>query len=392
MMKSPSVRGQMFLKVLKRSKHGTIDLELPDGRKELYGEGQPVIRVHVKTWSALDLLFSKGDLGLAEAIIEDLIVVDDVAALVEWACLNDQDLGKVIYGSWYGLIAAKIRHFLNRNDRKGAQRNIMAHYDLGNEFYSLWLDPSMTYSSALFKNPDQSLAEAQIAKYDNIIESLNIKSGDHLLEIGCGWGGFFSHAVQKTGCRVTAVANSAEQVRYNQTRIQNQKMGDHVQVLQQDYRDITGRFDKVVSIEMIEAVGEQYWTVFFEKIRTSLKNKGQAAIQGITIREDLFYSYKNGTDFIQQYVFPGGMLLTHKAVSEVSLKSDLFLQNTHEFGLDYAKTLKIWRENFTRALPHVRAMGFDEKFIRLWNLYLSYCEGAFRAERISVSQFWFAPQ
>ncbi len=390
-MKTPSFRGQMFLKVLKSAKHGTLELVLPDGSRDQYGEGAPQIHVHLKNWKALDLLFSKGDIGLAEAIVDDLMLVDDVAALVEWACRNDQDLAKVIYGSWYGTIASKIHHFLNRNNRKGAQKNIMAHYDLGNEFYSLWLDESMTYSSAIFKTPNQSLAEAQNQKYDQIIDSLEIKSGDHLLEIGCGWGGFFSRAIERTGCKVTAVANSPEQIRYNQAKIEKQNMKDHVEVLQQDYRDISGRFDKVISIEMIEAVGEQYWNTFFSKMRASLKEKGKAAIQGITIREDLFYSYKKGTDFIQQSVFPGGMLLTDKAVSQASEQNGLMVYGSHEFGLDYARTLKLWRENFNKALPHVRGMGFDDRFIRLWNLYLAYCEGAFRAQRISVSQFWLVP-
>lgn len=385
-----SVRGQMFLKVLKRAKYGTIDLIKPDGGHEQYGEGLPLITVRVKTWSALDLLFSKGDLGLAEAIVEEQLIVDDVAALVEWACRNDQDLGRALYGSWYGTLAAKVRHFLNRNDRKQAQKNISAHYDLGNEFYSLWLDPTMTYSSAIFQKPGQDLTQAQYAKYDRIIDSLNLKAGDHLLEIGCGWGGFFSRAVERTGCKVTAVANSPEQVRYNHKKIQDANMKDHVQVLQQDYRDIEGRFDKVVSIEMIEAVGEKYWSVFFEKIRASLKTSGQAVIQGITIREDLFYSYKNNTDFIQQYVFPGGMLLTNGVFRDMSKRHELKLNDTFEFGIDYADTLKAWRQNFNKALPHVRAMGFDDKFIRLWNLYLSYCEGAFRAGRINVGQYSLA--
>ena len=385
-----SMRGQMFLQVLKRSKHGTLHLTFPDQSFETYGESAPLINVKVKAWTAFDLVFNKGDLGLAEAIVGDLLEVDDVAALVEWACRNDQDLGQTLYGTWYGTLAAKIRHYLNRNERTQAQKNIMAHYDLGNEFYSLWLDPSMTYSSAIFKSPTQSLQEAQTEKYDRIIDSLNLKESDHLLEIGCGWGGFFSRAVEKTGCQITAVANSPEQVRFNLTKIKNNKMDKHVKVIQQDYRDIQGTFDKVASIEMIEAVGEQYWNSFFGKVRSSLKSKGHAVIQGITIREDLFYSYKKSTDFIQQYVFPGGMLLTNGIFREMSDKHSLSLQDTFEFGIDYADTLKAWRHNFNKALPHVRAMGFDERFIRLWNLYLSYCEGAFRAKRINVGQYTFA--
>lgn len=382
-----SVRGQMFLQILKRAKYGTVELTLPDGKCERYGEGNPVLPVTVNEWSAMDLMFSKGDLGLAEAIVEGTVVVEDTAALVEWACRNDQALGQALSGSWYGTLAAKVRHFMNRHDRTGSVQNTIAHYDLGNEFYRLWLDPSMTYSSALFTHPQQNLGEAQNAKYDRIIETLGIKSGDHLLEIGCGWGGFFTRAVEKTGCRVTAIANSPEQVRYNRKSVSEKNLTDHVTVMQKDYRDIEGRFDKVVSIEMIEAVGEKNWNTFFAKMSSSLKNKGQAVLQGITIREDLFYSYRKNTDFIQQYIFPGGMLITNGKVKSKGEDNGLHLQDVYEFGIHYADTLKIWRENFNRALPHVRSMGFDDKFIRMWNLYLSYCEGAFRAQRINVGQF-----
>ncbi len=386
-MSRASVRTRMFLQILKRSKYGTVDLSLPDGRRENYGDGLPIIRVEVKTWEAIDMLFSRGDLGLAEAIVEGSLTVDNTVALIEWACRNDQDLGQALHGTWYVMLAAQIRHFLNRNDRGGAKKNVMAHYDLGNEFYRLWLDPSMTYSSAIFDRPGQDIHSAQMAKYDRILDSLNVKSGDHLLEIGCGWGGFFSRAVERTGCKVTAVMNSPEQARHNQRKINEQKMAGHVTLLQQDYRDIEGKYDKVVSIEMIEAVGEKYWGTFFGKVGSSLKNRGGALIQGITIREDLFYSYRKSTDFIQQHVFPGGMLLTNRVFREQGRKHGMNLANSFEFGLDYAETLKIWRQNFNKALPHVSAMGFDETFVRLWNLYLSYCEGAFRAGRISVGQF-----
>lgn len=386
-MKNRSLRTHMFLQILRKAKHGTVDLTLPDGKRENYGVGEPIIRVEVRDWNAIEQLFIKGDLGLAEGIIENTIVVSDVVALIEWACKNDRDLGQALHGSWYGVLAAKLKHFFNRNDKKGAKKNIMAHYDLGNEFYRLWLDPSMTYSSAIFERPEQNLTEAQMKKYDRIIDKLQIKPGDHVLEIGCGWGGFFTRAVERTGCKVTAVMNSPQQARNNQQRIQEQGMSSHVDLIEQDYREIQGRFDKVVSIEMIEAVGEQYWGTFFNKVGSSLKSHGSAMIQGITIREDLFYSYRKGTDFIQQYVFPGGMLLTNSVFKEKGSENGMNLTDTFEFGISYAETLKQWRHNFNQALPHIQAMGFDEKFIRLWNLYLSYCEGAFRANRINVGQF-----
>ncbi len=386
-MTGPSFRTKMFLQILKKASFGTVDLTLPNGVNELYGTGNPVIKVNVKTWASIDLLFSKGDIGLAEAIIDGNFIVDDTVALIQWACQNDQALGQALHGTWYGTLVAQFRHFLNRNDRKRAKKNIMSHYDLGNEFYRLWLDPSMTYSSGIFKNGETDIYAAQMAKYDRIIESLNIKAGDHILEIGCGWGGFFSRAVEKTGCKVTAVMNSPQQARHNEVKIVDQGMAKYVNLIQQDYRDIQGQYDKVVSIEMIEAVGEKYWDTFFGKVGSVLKSKGGALFQGITIREDLFYSYKKNTDFIQQYVFPGGMLLTNKVFKDKGLENGMNLSNSFEFGLDYAETLKIWRQSFNKALPHIKLMGFDDSFIRLWNLYLSYCEGAFRAGRISVGQF-----
>lgn len=386
-MSQLSLRAHLFIQILRKAHFGTIHLEFPDGKKQSFGEGDPHINVQVRKWEVFDLLFSKGDLGLAEAIIENDLIVDDVAALVEWACRNDQALGHAVYGSWYGTFLERVRHFLNRNTRLRAKKNIHAHYDLGNEFYKLWLDQSMTYSSAIFQTPDQSLETAQYAKYDRIIEALNIKPGDHVLEVGCGWGGFFSRAVEKTGCKITAVLNSSSQAKYNRLRIEKLQLQSHVQLLQQDYRDIQGKFDKVVSIEMIEAVGEQYWGTYFGKISASLKNKGAVMIQGITIREDLFYSYKKNTDFIQRYVFPGGMLLTNQTFQQQGRQNGMGLQDTFEFGGCYAQTLKQWRNNFQESLIELKSMGFDDKFIRLWNLYLAYCEGAFRAGRINVGQF-----
>lgn len=384
---SASVRTHLFLQILRKAQYGQVSIEFPDGKVEVFGEGALFNKVQVLKWEAFDLLFSKGDLGLAEAIIEGDIIVEDVVSLIEWACRNDQALSQALHGSWFGTILSRVRHLLNHNNREGAKKNIHAHYDLGNDFYRLWLDSTMTYSSAIFQTKGQSLQEAQYAKYDRIIEELQIKSGDHILEIGCGWGGFFSRAVEKTGCKVTAVMNSTAQAQHNLARIQKQGMVSHVELRQQDYRDIEGRFDKVVSIEMIEAVGEKYWKTFFDKVSSSLKTGGSTLIQGITIREELFYSYRKKTDFIQQYVFPGGMLLTNQTFKDQGLKSGMNLSNTFEFAHSYAETLRHWRENFHKALPEVKKMGFDDRFIRMWDLYLAYCEGAFRAERISVGQF-----
>jgi len=386
-MKGPTLSTRLFLKVLENAKHGIVEIALPDGSQRTFGEGGKKIHLAVLRWEVFDLLFQKGDLGLAEAIIAGDIVVNDVAALVEWACRNDQELGAAFQGRWYGTLAHRIRHVLAWNSKRGARKNIAAHYDLGNEFYRLWLDPTMTYSSAVFSDPHQTLEQAQLNKYDRMIEALDIRSGDHVLEIGCGWGGFFSRAVEKTGCQVTAVMNSAEQARHNRELIGKRNLSGHVNLREIDYRDIQGQFDKIVSIEMIEAVGEQYWNTFFGKIGGSLKKSGKAMIQGITIREDLFYSYRKRTDFIQQYIFPGGMLLTNQTFRDKGAENQLALSDQFEFAQSYVRTLQAWRVKFDAAADELKAMGFDDRFVRMWRLYLSYCEGAFQAGRISVGQF-----
>lgn len=386
-MSKPTFASRFFLQILKNAQNGTVELTMPDGRLEHFGTGQPVIKVKVKEWAVFGKLVGRGDLGLAEAIVDGDLEVDDTVTLVEWACLNDQALGAALHGTFRGTLISQIRHLLSINSRKGARKNIMAHYDLGNEFFRLWLDPTMTYSSAIFEKEGQSLTSAQIAKYDRMLDQLNIKSGDHILEIGCGWGGFFSHAVERTGCKVTAVMNSPEQARHNRQMLVDKGMSDHVTLHEIDYRDITGKFDKVVSIEMIEAVGEKYWKQYFGKVSASLKNKGEAMIQGITIKEDLFYNYRKQTDFIQQYIFPGGMLLTNSAFLRQSAEQNMRMNQIFEFGSSYATTLKTWRENFRKREAEVLAMGLDQKFIRLWDFYLAYCEGAFRAGRINVGQF-----
>ncbi len=284
-MKSLSFKSQMLFRLLKRTQGGTVEVTFPDGTLDSFGEGHPHIRVQAMSWEVFDNLFSKRDLGLAEAIIEGDLVVSDMAALVEWACRNERYMEQALYGTWFGTLLDRMRRLFTINNRRGAKKNIMAHYDLGNDFYRLWLDQTMTYSSAIFQTGQETLQEAQYAKYDRIIESLNITARDHVLEIGCGWGGFFSRAVEKTGCKVTAVMNSPAQARYNTELIKNRGLTGSVDLRQQDYRDIEGRFDKIVSIEMIEAVGERYWDSFFGKVSASLKSGGSAMIQSITIQD-----------------------------------------------------------------------------------------------------------
>lgn len=386
-MAQPSLATKFFIQILKNARYGTVQITFPDGKSQIFGDGELVAHVTVKKWAAIDELVNKGDLGLAEAIIEGDIEVDDAAKLVEWACRNDQSLEQTIHGTWLGTFLYQIKRLLTLNSKKQAKKNIIAHYDLGNDFYRLWLDPTMSYSSALFKSPNESLEQAQINKYDRMIDMLNIKSSDHVLEIGCGWGGFFSRAVERTGCTVTAVMNSPSQAQHNREMIKAKGLSSNIDLQEIDYRDIKGRYDKIVSIEMIEAVGEKYWDNYFQKIASSVKDSGSAIVQGITIHDNLFYSYRQKTDFIQNYIFPGGMLLANSIFDRKSKENGMKLTNQFEFGISYADTLKIWRERFHEVEDKVRAMGFDDRFMRMWSLYLSYCEGAFRAGRINVGQY-----
>ncbi|MBS1972462.1 MAG: class I SAM-dependent methyltransferase [Bdellovibrionales bacterium] len=386
-MKSLSIKARLFLRLLKNTKGGTVRVVFPDGTQDIFGAGLPEVSVEARDWQVFDEMVDKGDLGLAETIISGRLVVSDVSQLVQWACRNDQDLARFIHGTWYGTLADRFRRVLTRNSRDGAKRNIMAHYDLGNEFYKLWLDPTMTYSSALYTEADQDLTVAQLQKYDRIIDQLGINAGDHILEIGCGWGGFFSRAVERTGCKVTAVMNSPAQAKHNREMIARKGLEGQVELRQQDYRDIEGRFDKIVSIEMIEAVGETYWKTFFDKVSASLKSGGQAMIQSITIQDSLFDNYREKTDFIQRYIFPGGMLLAPKVFNSYGGNSGLKVAAPFEFGLSYAETLNRWLQSFNDKEQDVRALGFDDHFMRLWRLYLSYCEGAFRAGRINVGHY-----
>lgn len=386
-MSKMTLKTRLLIKLLGNSRGANLHVTFPDGSVDSYGSGEPQISIHALNWKVFDELVDKGDLGLAEAIIRGDLVVDDICALVQWACSNEDAVHRLLHGTWYGIFLARLRHLMSPNTKQGAKKNIMAHYDLGNSFYSLWLDPSMTYSAGIFASPDVALQEAQMKKYDRIIDVLDIRSEDHILEIGCGWGGFFSRAVQRTGCRVTAVMNSPSQAKYNRDLIVRSGFGNHVELQQQDYREIQGRYDKVVSIEMVEAVGEKYWPDFFGKVSSSMKDKGTALIQSITMQDQHFDQYRRKTDFIQRYVFPGGMLLAPKVFADYAGRFDLKDEKPFEFGISYADTLVKWKENFQVAEEDVRSLGFDDRFMRLWNLYLSYCEGAFRAERINVGHY-----
>jgi cyclopropane-fatty-acyl-phospholipid synthase len=281
------------------------------------------------------------------------------------------------------------RHFLNRNTQYRARRNIHAHYDLGNRFYSAWLDRTMTYSSAIFSAGDNDLASAQERKYRAIIEAADIRPGHHVLEIGCGWGGFAAFAAREIGCRVTGLTISRQQFAYATRRVAEAGLADRVEIKLLDYRDERGSYDRIVSIEMFEAVGEAYWPAYFRQLRDRLTASGRAALQVITIRDESFDWYRREIDFIRHYIFPGGMLPSLTVMRNLGERFHIPLSTEHAFGLDYVATLGQWRDRFRAAWPSLVPLGFDDRFRRMWEYYLAYCEAGFRTGNIDVRQMVF---
>ena len=375
---------RLVFELLENVHGGMLEIRLPDGSSRLFGEGEHGVTMHVHDEAMFGQVLARGDIGLAESYLDGHWDAPDLAGLLALLARNRDALKKAVYGSWRNLLAARLRHWLNRNSRAGSKRNIMAHYDLGNDFYKLWLDPSMSYSSALYRAVDDGdLATAQRAKYRRILRRLNAGAGQSVLEIGCGWGGFAELAVQE-GLQVTGLTLSPAQLAWAQQRVPG------ADLRLQDYRDTTEQFDHVVSIEMFEAVGERWWPSYFRTVAKALKPGGRAVVQSITIRDDLFADYRKGTDFIQQYVFPGGMLPSRAAFRSAAARQGLAVHGEYAFGQDYARTLAEWRQAFEANWPQIAALGFDEQFRRLWRLYLCYCEAGFLAGNIDVVHFELA--
>ncbi len=375
---------RVVCKLLEKLTTGTLHLTLPNRDSLSFGSGTPVAQVRILDWSVFDAVLSKGDIGFAEGWIERAWTSPNVIDVIDLLVSNRQTLEKVVYGSFWGQLLYRIKHALNRNNRTGSRRNIQAHYDLGNDFYSMWLDPGMTYSSALFQgNFDQTLEKAQEAKYRRLHEQARIAPGKSVLEIGCGWGAYAQFA-NTQGATVTGLTISTEQLEYAKQRLAGRS---GAQLLLQDYRDHNGQYDAIVSIEMFEAVGEKYWPAYFETVNRCLKPGGYAAIQSIVIAEDLFERYRRSTDFIQQYVFPGGMLPSRSKFIEAAQRAGLGCVEEYSFGADYAQTLKLWRDCYMKIAESIQAKGFDPAFSRLWEFYLAYCESAFRYGNTDVVHF-----
>ena len=387
----PFVLTKAFSYALKLQ-YGSLTVTLPDGKR--YGfaatNAGPAAEITIHDLGFGKRLLKGGEIGFAEAYIAGEWDTPDLTAFLYLFCVNHDAVVAVLPGNPLVKLLQRLRHWLNRNSKRGSKRNIHAHYDIGNAFYSQWLDRTMTYSAAIYAPGDNDLASAQTRKYRVLAESGGFKPGDHVLEIGCGWGGFAEFAARELGCKVTALTISQEQFDYARKRIQDAGLADRVEIKLQDYRDETGTYDRIASIEMFEAVGEQYWPGYFRQLCDRLKPGGTAAVQIITIQEKFWEGYRSEMDFIRHYIFPGGMLPTPARLDSLGADHGLTRVSQTIFGLDYARTLSDWRVQFRAVWPNLKPLGFDERFRRLWEYYYAYCEAGFRSEKIDVRQIVYA--
>ena len=379
------------LALLQRLRAGTLTVHTPDGAThQATGATRPELQatLNVHDWSIFAATMRTGDIGFAEGFMAGEWTTPHLPDLLRLLLANRDVMEKAIYGSWWGSLLHRLQHALHRNTRRGSRKNISAHYDLGNAFYTLWLDETMNYSSAWFDGDRaQPLAQAQTAKLCRAIAATGVRPGERLLEIGCGWGAVAESAA-RDGIEIVGLTLSTEQLAWAQARLVHAGVAQHADLRLQDYRDVPdGPFDAIVSIEMFEAVGREYWDAYFQTLQRLLKVGGRACVQAIVIREDLFERYANSSDFIQRYVFPGGMLPTSALFARHAEAAGLRVVDRFAFGLDYAETLRRWRHAFLARLDDVRRQGFDERFVRLWDFYLAYCEAAFDGGNTDVIQF-----
>jgi cyclopropane-fatty-acyl-phospholipid synthase len=386
------LRQRWLLRLLNRLDHGTLHVRFPDGQQARFGSGAPRADIALANFNPLSAALKSGDIGFAESYVAGDWSTSDLPRLLALFIRNRGAAEQVIYGSGAGRLWYRLRHWLNRNTRAQAKKNIHAHYDLGNDFYALWLGASMTYSSALFDDacdPHRpasaaELAAAQRAKYTRVLDELALPRGARVLEIGCGWGEFAATAA-RANLQVTGLTLSPAQLAFARDRLARQGLDGELKL--QDYRDEHGRYDGIASIEMFEAVGEAYWPAYFATLKRCLAPGGRACVQTIEIADALFERYRRGTDFIQQYIFPGGMLPSPRAFAAHARDAGLAIVAAHSFGRHYARTLATWRAQFSAQEAAVRALGFDARFLRLWHFYLAYCEAAFAEGNTDVTQY-----
>jgi cyclopropane-fatty-acyl-phospholipid synthase len=378
------------LKLLQNIRHGSLTLQFPDGSMQRFGaDTLPHATLHLHNWNVCSAALKSGDIGFAESYIAGDWSTPNLTELLRVLVQNRKEVEDVIYGSWLGRLMYRIKHLLNRNTKVNSQKNIHAHYDLGNAFYKLWLDETMNYSSALFRGGlEQPMAQAQKAKVRQALEEAQVQPGHRVLEIGCGWGALAEMATTEFGATLTGVTLSTEQLAFAKARMQNLGMDQRSDLRLQDYRDIDETpFDAICSIEMVEAVGREYWPTYFASVSKLLKPGGYACLQSIVIHDALFERYVGSTDFIQQYIFPGGCLPCPREFRAQAEAAGLEVVNELAFGHDYAETLRRWRDAFMAQREIVLQQGFDERFIRIWEFYLAYCEAAFKEDNIDVVQY-----
>ncbi len=390
------------LGLLQRLAHGSLTVQLPDGSVRHFGSapGQKLTAtLTLRNWNACSAALRSGDIGFAESYIAGDWSTPNLTALLGIFIANRREVENMVYGSWFGRLAYRVRHLLHRNSVAGSQKNIHAHYDLGNAFYKLWLDDTMNYSSALFDGDfGQPMGTAQDAKVRRALHMAGVKAGDRVLEIGCGWGALAEMTCLEFGASITGVTLSSEQLAFARERMARLGVTDtaHADLRLQDYRDIgkpdaeghsEAPFDAICSIEMVEAVGREYWPTYFDSVSRLLKPGGRACVQSIVIDDTLFDRYIGSTDFIQQYIFPGGCLPCPREFRKAAEAAGLEVVDEFAFGADYAETLRRWRDSFLAQRVRIVQLGFDERFMRIWEFYLAYCEAAFAQSNIDVVQY-----
>ena len=368
--------------------NGRVDFVMPDGRTFRADGKRPghVAELRVHNPGLFARLIREGDLGFCDAYLDNWWSTPDLQAFMDLVHADNEDIYDGFPGQGLVRMFEKLRFWMQRNHKSQARKNISYHYDLGNEFYGLWLDDTMTYSSALFETGQESHEAAQTAKYKSMVDQMGVKEGDHVLEIGCGWGGFAEYAAKDRGLKVTGLTISQEQFNYAQERIEKAGISDLVEFKLQDYRDEKGTYDGIASIEMFEAVGEKYWPIYFETVRERLKPGANATLQIITVDDRRWDIYKNSVDFIQKYIFPGGMLPSPKALREQVVKAGLEVERSIEFGPSYNISLRRWHETFNDKWDQIAEMGFDDRFRRMWNFYLTSCAATFDSGNCDVTQ------
>lgn len=379
---------ETIFSVLSDIKLGQISFTLPDGRSFVIRGSEPGPEGHfdVKDDRLFGRIVRDGELGFSEAYMDGWWDSPDLQGVLDVILANNDQLGSSFPGAQLVKYYERVRHWLRSNTKRGSRKNIAYHYDLGNEFYGKWLDPSMTYSSALYSGQGETLEQAQNNKYASICDRMGLNRDDHVLEIGCGWGGFAEYAIRERGARVTGLTLSREQHDFAKKRLFEAGLAERADIVMRDYRDERGQYDGIASIEMFEAVGERYWPTYFKTVFDRLAPGKAASIQMITIAEHLFEKYRRSSDFIQKYIFPGGMLSTPTIARRVAEESGLSFSGSIEFGESYSRTLRTWYETFNETWDDIAKLDFDDRFRRMWNFYLTSCASCFQFGTTDVTQ------